>query len=208
MRRMFHVVIAALASLPLAGCASIGTPELTQRVRAVPDELRDNVHVYLINSPLDQLHVGRLGDVAKYLRQAGFEHASYRHWADGRSLARDLLTLRSQQPDARIALIGWSGGSLTCWDAATILSENQQIVDCIVYLDSNWIKNRLRDRGHPDNVVRLVCIYNEVRDPPEGLTAATVYRVQTTNHLSMPAHPQTVEALVEELIATATQPRF
>ncbi len=191
-----------------SGCAAIGNEQLTARVQSVPADQREDMHVYFINSPLDQLHFGRLGDVTKYVREAGFEHASYKHWAEGKSLAREVLRLRENNPYARIAFVAWSGGSLTVWDAATELSNHDEIVDCIVYLDSNWIKGRLKDRGHPDNVVRIVCIYNESREPPQGLPAATVYRVPTKNHMAVPAHPDAVEALVNELIATATQSRF
>ena len=195
-------------ALLFAGCASIGSAELTHRVSVLDQELRDNVHVYLINSPLDQFAMGRLGDVAGYLRKAGFANSSYRHWSSGGSLAKDLLELRERNPDARIALIGWSGGSLVCWDAATELAEHEQVVDCVMYLDSNWIKGRIEERGHPDNIIRLVLIYRQINEPPAGLPAARVYRIPTNNHMSIPAHDETIDALVDELIATATQSRL
>lgn len=190
------------------GCAGIGSPELTNRVAALEPELRDNVYIYFINSPLDQFAMGRLGDVAKFLREAGFKNSTYRHWAGGSSLADDVLELRAENPDARIALVGWSGGSLVCWDAATVLNEHQQVVDCVIYLDSNWIKGRIEERGHPDNIVRLVLIYRQNIEPPAGLPAAKVYRIPTNNHMAIPAHEETMKAIVAEIIATATQSRL
>lgn len=197
-----------LLALATAGCARIGTPALTADVQAVPAEQRQALHIYLLNSPLDQLAMGRLHDVAGYLRKAGFEHASYRHWVDGKALGREILSLREDQPEARVALIGWSGGSLACWDAATVLAEHSQVVDCVIYLDSNWIKGRIEAHGHPDNIIRLVCIYRRNNPPPKGLPGATVYRIDTANHMAVPAHAATIEALVAELTATATQSKF
>lgn len=205
-RRLGGSFLLFLIVFATCGCASLGTPELTNRVAALDQPTRDNVHVYLINSPLDQLAIGRLGDVAKYLRKAGFENSHYWHWATGAALTDKLLEIRAANPNARIALVGWSGGSLAVWDAATALEEQQQIVDMAVYLDSNWIKGRIEDRGHPNNIIRLVLIYRQNNDPPD-LPAAKIYRIPPTNHMAIPAEPETIEALVDELIATATQTR-
>jgi len=209
--RRLHILavwLSACLAFLSAGCARLGTPELTAQVQSIPAEHRDDLHIHLLNSPLDQLALGRLHDVAGYLRKAGFQHASYKHWVDGNALGRDLLELREKHPDARITLVGWSGGSLACWDAATVLAEHDQLVDCLIYLDSNWIKGRIEAHGHPDNIIRLVCIYNRTRQPPEGLPSATVYRVDTTNHMAVPTHDETIEAIITELTATATQSRF
>jgi len=81
--------------------------------------------------------------------------------------------IRHRNSNARIALIGWSGASLWTWDALTELNQSDEMVDLIVYPDSNWIKTRVAREGHPANFGRAVLIYRRFISTMTKLLPAT-----------------------------------
>jgi hypothetical protein len=111
--------------------------------------------------------------------------------------------MRREDDGTRIALVAWSGASLWVWDGLTELDETGERVDLIVYLDSNWIKKRVIEQGHPENFGRAVLIYRSDNPPVEGVPRSVVRLANTTNHLAVAAHPDTIQALSEELAPLA-----
>lgn len=192
---MFVAPLVLAASAINAGCATLFTPELRESVETVPASQRVAVHIWLINSPIDPLHLGQLGRLASALEEAGFS-THYQHFPGAESLIDAIETERAA-PGITIMLVGWSGGSLTAWDAASALDEQGQRVDAVVYLDSNWIKTRINERGHPDNVDHLLLVYRANNPVPEGLPTARVARIPTGNHLAIPTRPGTIEAIID-----------
>ena len=189
--------------LVAAGCGTVGGSTSDSHIETVPVEEKDRVYVIFVNSPLDVLQVGRLAGVASYFRSMGFEHSSFQYLSSGPKLAGEVRDLRSEDDGARIALVAWSGASLWVWDALKELDETAERVDLIVYLDSNWIKKRVSNEGHPDNFDRAVLIYRSNNPPVEGVPNSVIRRVETTNHLAVAAHPDTVQTLSEELVQLA-----
>jgi len=186
-----------------AGCATVGGSTPDSDIETLPVESKDRVHVIFINSPLDVLQIGRLAGVASYFRSKGFQNSSFHYLSSGPKLAGEIRGLRREDDGARIALVAWSGASLWVWDALKELDETGERVDLIVYLDSNWIKKRVSNEGHPDNFDRAVLIYRSDNPPVEGVPNSVIRRVETTNHLAVAAHPDTVQALGEELAQLA-----
>jgi hypothetical protein len=80
------------------------------------------------------------------------------------------------------------------------LSQSGESLDLIVYLDSNWIKTRVAEHGHPANFGRAVLIYRNDNPPVDGVPNSVARRVPTDRHLAVAAHPGTLEFLGEELI--------
>ena len=187
-----------------AGCAMRIEPRLLTEVQALSASQRDRVRLYFLNSPIDPLHLGRLPQLRDAITAAGFTHSRYVAVADGARLARAVRRVHQEDPAARIVLIAWSGASLAAWDAAADLAENGITVDRIAYLDSNWIKTRIRKRGHPANVGRVILVYRRNNPPPGGVTDAVLHVIPTSDHLGVPAHARTAEALIEELIELAS----
>ena len=199
------VPVLGLSALLLvaAGCAAVGGSATESAFEELAVEAKDRVHVYFVNSPLDVLQIGRLAGVASYFRSVGFAHSSFLYLSSGPGLARDVRDIRREDGDARIALVAWSGASLWVWDALTELDGTGERVDLNVYLDSNWIKKRVADRGHPENFDRAVLIYRKDNPPVEGVPNSVVKLAGTTNHLAVAAHHDTVQALSEELTRLA-----
>lgn len=186
-----------------AGCASVGGSTTENPLEELPAEAKDRVHVIFVNSPLDVLQIGRLAGVASYFRSSGLQHSSFLYLSSGPGLVKEVRGIRSEDGGARIALVAWSGASLWVWDALTELDETSERVDLIVYLDSNWIKKRVVDEGHPENFGRAVLIYRSDNPPVEGVPNSVVRQAETTNHLAVAAHPDTIQALSEELTRLA-----
>jgi len=175
-----------------AGCATVGGSTPDSDIETLPVESKDRVHVIFINSPLDVLQIGRLAGVASYFRSKGFQNSSFHYLSSGPKLAGEIRGLRREDD-----------GALWVWDALKELDETGERVDLIVYLDSNWIKKRVSNEGHPDNFDRAVLIYRSDNPPVEGVPNSVIRRVETTNHLAVAAHPDTVQTLSEELARLA-----
>jgi len=191
-------------TLLAGGCSTLGTDSTASRIGQLPMAARDSVYPFFINSPLDLPQLGRLSQVASFFQDNGFRHSTLLFRSSGDNLAGRILDLRQRDPDARIALIGWSGASLWIWDALKLLEESDTRIDLIVYLDSNWIKRRVSDRGHPDNFYRAVLIYRRNNPPVAGVPNSVIRRAGTGNHLAVAAHSDTIRTLEEELIRLAS----
>ncbi|NCF62841.1 MAG: hypothetical protein GWP58_08310 [Gammaproteobacteria bacterium] len=193
-------LLLCLCALSAGGCSTLGTPSLSDQLQALPVADRDRVYPVFVNSPLDVPQIGRLADVASYFRDNGFINSAFLYRSSGSELAAMSRDIKRREPDARIAFIGWSGASLWIWDALTELSQSGESLDLVVYLDSNWIKTRVAEHGHPANFGRAVLIYRNDNPPVDGVPNSVARRVPTDRHLAVAAHPGTIEFLGEELI--------
>lgn len=189
-----------LCALLPGGCSTLGTPSLSDQLQALPAADRDRVYMVFVNSPLDVPQIGRLADVAAYFRDNGFVNSTFLYRSSGPQLAALSRDIKGREPGARIALIGWSGASLWIWDALTELSQSGASIDLVVYLDSNWIKTRVAEQGHPANFERAVLIYRNDNPPVEGVPNSVARRVPTDQHLAVAAHADTLNILGDELI--------
>lgn len=187
------VAILGLAFL-LAGC-SVGSPERAAQSRVLKQDQRDRVWIYLLNSPLDRPRLGHLDQSASYLRKAGYQNAKFVSWADTEEIAAEIRNIHVLNPVARIMLIGWSGASLWAWDIADHLKP--QAVDTVIYLDSDWLTNRLKEREHPKNMNRIILMYRRDHTPPK-IPGALTLDIPTSSHLAVAAHQETLSAILNE----------
>ena len=199
-RALFTLLLSCLFAVLPIGCTTLGTPSLSERLQALPAGQKDRVYPFFINSPLDVPQAGRLAGVASYFRESGFKHSDFLFRSSGPILADRIREIKQREPGARIALIAWSGASLWVWDALTDLHESGASVELIVYLDSNWIKERVAEKDHPANFDRAVLIYRRDNPPVTGVPGSVPRIVATNQHLAVAAHADTVGFLGEELI--------
>lgn len=194
--------------LSLAGCASVGSADLTAQIRSVPADQRQHVYPFFLNSPNDPLRVTSFVEVSDYARDAGFTNAHYyTGFSSGEGLARDIRKIRQADPQARICLIGWSGASTFAFDAAKILASENVMIDSIIYLDSQWlIDRRLSHQVHPRNVGHALLLYRQGHEPPADVPNAEIHVIPTEDHLAVATNPVTVEYLVRELRRLAEAP--
>lgn len=200
LRALYALLLSCLCALIPTGCATLGTLSLSERLQALPAGQKDRVYPFFINSPLDVPQVGRLAGVASYFRENGFKHSDFLFRSGGPILADRIREIKQREPGAKTALIAWSGASLWVWDALTDLQESGDSVELIVYLDSNWIKERVAEKDHPANFDRAVLIYRQDNPPVTGVPGSVPRIVATNQHLAVAAHADTVGFLGEELI--------
>jgi pimeloyl-ACP methyl ester carboxylesterase len=159
----------------------------------------DNVHVIFVESPADIGHVGRIEDVCCEMQDMGVRNAVYfEPFVDGGSceLAQYVLSIRAQNPQARIMLVGWSIGTVFVKNALTELDAHGESVDTIVYIDSTTII--LSDlNGHPENYDRAVLIYRRGRLMP-SLPNSVSRCVDELFHLPVAHNERTIDQLVLE----------
>ena len=193
-------LVLCLCALTSGGCSTLGSPPLSERLQLRSAADKGRVYPVFVNSPLDVPQIGRLADVASYFRDSGFINSAFLYRSSGPELAAMSRDIKRREPDARIALIGWSGASLWIWDALTELSQSGESIELVVYLDSNWIKTRVAEQRHPANFGRAVLIYRDGNPPVAGVPNSVARMVPTDRHLAVAAHPDTLEFLGEELI--------
>ena len=183
----------------MAGCATPVDRATLDRVAALDRAWRDAVAVYLINSPLDPVGITGLADLKRAIRRAGFDIALL-DYPGGATLAARVREAHASGRSA--ALLAWSGGSLAVHDALTELDAEERRVELVVYLDSNWIKQRIAERGHPANADRVVAVYRS-NNPPPKIENVVVVAIDDWNHLALPRRRDVATALIEELVALA-----
>lgn len=193
------LLLLCLSVLVSSGCTTLDSSSPADHEGSPSEPGGDRVFALFINSPLDVPQFGRLAQAAAYFRDQGFPDSSFIMRTSGAELAAWTRDIRRGTPNARIALIGWSGASLWIWDALTELNTSGESVDLIVYLDSNWIKTRVSSQGHPTNYGRALLIYRRDNPPVTGVPNAESKRVDTDFHLAVAAHPDTLRYLLVEL---------
>lgn len=189
-----------------SGCAVSGNPGLAHQVVSLPQPLRDRTHLVFVESPIDIIGIGRLAATADYLRDLGFQNVSVDYY-NGSELAGHIRRVRCRHPDSRIMVVGWSAGSKYVVDASEELEGEGTGIDVVVFLDSGWIKRRVREWS-PSNVARCVLIYRTGHEPPLELPNSQIYEVPTYNHLAIPTMPETVDVLLTEILHMTKTPSW
>lgn len=206
--------------LLLTGCAVTPQSSIDRCLCQVPAPHKDNVHVVLVESPIDVAHMGNLPEIREHLRDLGYRNVTYYNpmamdnikrpygvEPDGHAalVAAQVRCARRNNPHARVLLYGWSAGSIIVRDALEILEGCGECVDCVIYVDSRWVGPYSEGKPLPRNVRRTALIYRDPHsspwfpyEPPE-CPNAVLYRVRPMGHLSVPTHPDGLEPLMREV---------
>lgn len=211
-RCAFCLTVGALGLLVVclvSGCASVAAtvPEdyYDTRLTQIPDPLRDQVHVVLVESIIDPTSLGGLPSVERHLAAHGISHVSRFALVEGGTaadLADQVRQIRAQQPNARIMLVGWSAGTTQILGALKNLETDGTYVDSVVYLDSLFI-NIADATAYPANVGKNVLIYRHQRKPPFTLPNSDLYRIPVICHYSIPTEPKTLDIIHSEIVRLA-----
>jgi hypothetical protein len=189
-----RLALTAGLAILAAGC-SVGSPERAAASRRLPQNQRERVWIYLLNSPLDRPRLGHLDQSAAYLRKAGYPRAKFVDWADTQAIAAEIRSARRRDPESRFVLIGWSGASLWAWDIADHLWPSRE--DTVIYLDSDWLINRLKEKSPPLNIDRVALMYRQDHTPPK-IEGAEVRVIPTMHHLAVAANCTTLNGILDE----------
>jgi hypothetical protein len=215
-RKAVRLTIAA-AALSLSGCFGLFHP-LHVKPSALPPDAgpvaapgREHVHVVFING-LDPFYVGNLTGLCEYVRGLGFPGTHLYQFWETESAHREVLRLRSQDPEARFVLVGFSLGANYVRKLANELNDDHVPVELLVYLGGDTVRDGPHSR--PPNVRRvanlmgngLIFLGRNVAFCGEDIEGALNHRQKRGRHICLPSRKQTIDLLSAELLAAADRP--
>jgi hypothetical protein len=180
---------------------------LQQACQAMPAEGRDHVHLFAING-MDPLYFGNLNGLCGCMKQLGFRNVHCGQTWQTAAFRDAICRIRQQDPQARIAVLGFSAGANRARQLANELNTKGVAIDLLVYLGGDTIDNTPASR--PSNVGQLVNITGHGYLPRGGdllyngtdIDGAQNQRLDA-RHMLLPTRPQTVETLATQMMALA-----
>jgi hypothetical protein len=197
------------ASRPLSFVHPVAEPppRLRQLCASVPADAKDRVHVFVINGA-DPLYLGNLSGLCACMRDLGFRKIDCVEMWQGAAVRDRIIEVRRHDPDAHIAIVGYSGGARPARTVANELKEQKVRVDLLVYLGGDTIGNVPASR--PENVGQVLNITGHGYLPRGGdlfFNGADIDGAQNqrldARHILLPTRPETVELLGGRLVALA-----
>jgi hypothetical protein len=182
------------------GCATVSCSPWATHI-AQHSELCSNVSVIFVDATPDIGHLGRLPELTEYFQSSGVEAYYFDPHVHGDEQCLASLIYREKVRRGRqVVVVGWSYGMVNALDALKVLERQCVRVDTLVSLDCYLLNFHRGPHLQPSNVDRVVLIYREGSQLPEGFHHPVVYRVDNWVHLKMPGHPDTVNTLFCETL--------
>ena len=192
----------------MTGCATPPDSRLTCHVQHLPVCTKERVHVVFVNCPLDIANVGGVDKIADSVLCMGFESTHiFDPCKNGthEDLADWIRFLRHHHPCDRIVIVGWSSGAVCAQKALKEFDCTSTWVDSFVVLDSCLLACSLDTP--PPSVRRHVLIYRRGMPFPQTSFDFVKHEIDEWNHLHLPCHPDSYDALLQELLYQAGQIR-
>jgi hypothetical protein len=178
-----------------------------EQVRAIPQDQKDRVHFFLING-LDPLWSGNLNGLAAYFRSIGFVNTTCYQFPATPKVRQQIETLRRNDPDARIVLLGFSVGANCVRGLANSLQRDGVAIDALIYLGGDTVFNTPASKpanvGHVVNITGhgLILLGRDLYFKGEDIDGA-VNRRMDVRHINLPNRQETINLIGRELIALA-----
>jgi len=170
---------------------------------------KDHVYIFGVNG-LNPLCTGNFNGLCGYLRKQGFTHTYFGQLYTSHWYSNKIREIRAADPQARIALVGFSLGANYVKAIANNLNQDGTRIDLLVYLVGDLISNK--ESSHPPNVVRVV----NVRAQGLVLTGGDLFfngadidgaenRKLKCRHILVPSRRETLELMMDEMMRLACQ---
>jgi len=130
-------------------------PEAARFAESVPQASKEHAYLFFVNG-FDPFYYGNFRGQCDYLRSLGFSNASCYHMNQGDACRERIRQVHRDDPQARIALIGFSFGANMTRTMANELAAEEIPVDLLVYLGGDTIQNT--PESWPANVKKVVNI--------------------------------------------------
>lgn len=171
---------------------------------------KEHVYIYAING-LNPMCLGNFNGLCQYWKKQGFANVRFAQLYTWSGFADEIKTVRANDPQARIAIVGYSLGANSARDLANDLNKEGVPVDLLVYLAGDSIGDTPDSR--PVNVQHIVNIRADGALAMGGglfakgdIEGARNVRVKC-RHILTPSRRQTVEIMNEELLTLACYPK-
>lgn len=171
---------------------------------------KERVYVFGVNG-LNPLCLGNFNGMMGYFRKQGFENSYFGQLYTSHWFADKIREIRRADPEARIALIGFSLGANYVQAIANHLAKDGVKVDLVVYLVGDFVGNSAASR--PDNVGRVVNVRakgivlagGDLLCDSSDIEGASNHRIGC-RHILAPSRRETLELLTKELLMLACFP--
>jgi pimeloyl-ACP methyl ester carboxylesterase len=171
---------------------------------------KDHVYIFGVNG-VNFLCSGNFNGLLGYLRGQGFTNTHFAQLYGASWIADEIRAIRGRDPQARVVLIGFSWGAHAVRRLATDLNRDGTPVDLLVYLVGDLIRDTPESK--PCNVRRIVNVRGHGLillggdlffngEDMDGCRNCTL----KCRHILAPSRRETVELLLEELLALACVP--
>jgi hypothetical protein len=171
---------------------------------------KEHVYVFAVNG-LNPMCSGNFSGLCCYLRKQGFENTYFGQLYSSHGFNDRIREIRAQDPQARIALIGFSYGANYVRHMVNFLAKDGTQVDLLIYLGGDTVLNT--PYSYPCNVVRvlnvrargLVLLGGDLFWNGADIDGARNCFVDC-RHILIPSRRETLEVLMEELLTLACFP--
>lgn len=168
---------------------------------------KEHVYIFGVNG-LNPLCLGNFNGMMGYFRKQGFENCYFGQLYTSHWFADKIREIRRADPEARIALIGFSLGANYVQAIANNLAKDGVKVDLVVYLVGDFVGNSAASK--PDNVVRVVNVRakgivlagGDLLCDGSDIEGASNHRIGC-RHILAPSRRETLELLTKELLMLA-----
>lgn len=201
-------LLAAVLIAP-TGCLSfvnpIAPPEkhLAESCQIIPPLCRKHVYIFLLGG-IDPFQFSNLAGLREYLIALGYTKVYHGELYHVFSFASEIEKVHREDPKARFVLAGFSFGANMVRSLANSAGEQNIIIDLLVYLGGNTIKNK--PESQPDNVLHIENILatgwiwnGDTLDRAEPVNLPDVW------HFGSPSHRKTLEMFARELSVVAAR---
>jgi hypothetical protein len=177
---------------------------------ACGDCRKEHVYIFGVNG-FNPLCLGNFNGLCDYIRTHGFRNTHFGQLHTSHGFAGQVRQVRREDPDARIVLIGFSGGANYVKWIANALAHDCTHVDLLVYLAGDCVPNT--PSSYPANVGRVVNIRGKGLILTGGdlffngadIDGARNYQLHC-RHILAPSRRETIEIIMKELLALACAP--
>ena len=211
--RPLALSIIATSLICSLGCKSCvnpvnpASPEVVARLQAVPAQCREHVYVMVING-LDPSNMTNAKGLAAYLESIGFPNTYFTPMRSCFCYIDQVLDIKRADPQARIALVGYSMGVCFAHKIAKDLKEDGVLVDLAIYLDPFTFNDT--PKHDPEDATRIVNVITEPRLwgilHSDVLDGASNIQFLGVRHVHVPTTSSIVERVTEELTLLAAKP--
>ncbi|QDU44211.1 hypothetical protein Mal52_26890 [Symmachiella dynata] len=201
------LLLAGLIPLCSTGCATVHESPLEVNLRSAPPCAYDNIYPIFVLSPVDAFDIGGMDRFAEYVKSCGFRNVEISNYYDGggsEALADRIREIKCCNPNAQVMLTGFSSGCTIVCNALCSLEKDCIGVEGVCYIDSFMFRLTMPD-PHPNNVGRVSLVYRKKNPAPTGIPRASVYYINTENHLKTPTDARTVHEVMSHLCGMACQ---
>jgi hypothetical protein len=179
-------------------------PYVEQLGESVPQEIKDHTYLFFING-LDPYFLANFRGQCQYMKTLGYSNAYCGQMSHADLFGKMIKRIRKDDPQAQVVVIGYSTGANSARTLANQLKEEGLLIDLLVYLGGDLIKDG--ERSRPENVGRILNICGhgmiflgyDLFVCGDEIKGASNHRLDA-RHFLLPTRAQAAELLVRYVV--------